>query len=380
MKKVVLAIDAFKNSLSSQEAENAAKEGIKEVWPACQVDCVPVADGGEGILEVLVEAVKGEYVYLEAHDPLMRPVLTRYGMTRDRKKAVIEMATVCGLPLLSPVERNPMEATSYGLGELIRDALEKGVREFIIGIGGSATNDAGLGMLQALGFCFRDKAGKILGKGGQVMEEVAVIDDTAVHPALKEACFTVACDVDNPFCGENGAVFVYGPQKGADKSMMGRLDKGMASLAEVIAGYTGKNIVNEPGAGAAGGMGGCFLAFFRALLKPGIRLVLELSDFNNRIAGADMIITGEGHADRQTLRGKVPYGVLEEARKQRIPVLLIAGGVEDTCLLNEAGFQGVFSILPGPFTLEESMEADFAKRNIKVLLRQICRLVEMQGE
>lgn len=268
-----------------------------------------------------------------------------------------------------------MLTTTYGTGELIRDALEQGCRRFIVGIGGSATNDAGLGMLQALGFRFRDKQGNLLGTGGRILSQVASIDTSAVHPALKGARFTIACDVHNPFCGPDGAAYVFAPQKGADAEMVKELDAGMQALALVIRSATGKDISDVPGAGAAGGMGGGFLAFLNAGLKPGIRLMLDALDFGEKIKGADLVFTGEGRADRQTAMGKVPFGVLEEARKQHIPVIVLAGCIEDTEQMNRAGFQGVFSITPGPVSLEKAMEPEFAGENIRRLVTQICSVI-----
>ncbi len=375
MNKVVIAIDSFKGCLTSEEAGNAVMKGVKAIFPDCETLLFPVADGGEGMLDILVSATKGKYRTLPAHGPLMEPMQGRYGISGDGQTALVEMAAVSGLPLIPEEKRNPMLTTTYGTGELIRDALEQGCRRFIVGIGGSATNDAGLGMLQALGFRFRDKQGKLLGTGGRILPQVASIDTSAVHPALKEARFTIACDVHNPFCGPDGAAYVFAPQKGADAGMVKELDAGMQALALVIRSATGKDISDIPGAGAAGGMGGGFLAFLNAGLKPGIRLMLDALDFGEKIKGADLVFTGEGRADRQTAMGKVPFGVLEEARKQHIPVIVLAGCIEDTEQMNRAGFQGVFSITPGPVSLEKAMEPEFAGENIRRLVTQICSVI-----
>lgn len=375
MNKVVIAIDSFKGCLTSEEAGNAVMKGVKAIFPDCETLLFPVADGGEGMLDILVSATKGKYRTLPAHGPLMEPMQGRYGISGDGQTALVEMAAVSGLPLIPEEKRNPMLTTTYGTGELIRDALEQGCRRFIVGIGGSATNDAGLGMLQALGFRFRDKQGNLLGTGGRILPQVASIDTSAVHPALKEARFTIACDVHNPFCGPDGAAYVFAPQKGADAGMVKELDAGMQALALVIRSATGKDISDVPGAGAAGGMGGGFLAFLNAGLKPGIRLMLDALDFGEKIKGADLVFTGEGRADRQTAMGKVPFGVLEEARKQHIPVIVLAGCIEDTEQMNRAGFQGVFSITPGPVSLEKAMEPEFAGENIRRLVTQICSVI-----
>lgn len=375
MNKVVIAIDSFKGCLTSEEAGNAVMKGVKAIFPDCETLLFPVADGGEGMLDILVSATKGKYRTLPAHGPLMEPMQGRYGISGDGQTALVEMAAVSGLPLVPEEKRNPMLTTTYGTGELIRDALEQGCRRFIVGIGGSATNDAGLGMLQALGFRFRDKQGNLLGTGGRILSQVASIDTSAVHPALKEARFTIACDVHNPFCGPDGAAYVFAPQKGADAGMVKELDAGMQALALVIRSATDKDISDVPGAGAAGGMGGGFLAFLNAGLKPGIRLMLDALDFGEKIKGADLVFTGEGRADRQTAMGKVPFGVLEEARKQHIPVIVLAGCIEDTEQMNRAGFQGVFSITPGPVSLEKAMEPEFAGENIRRLVTQICSVI-----
>lgn len=376
MKKVIIAIDSFKGCLTSKEAGEAAAKGIKEVLPLCNVIVIPVADGGEGLLDALISAYQGEYIQLPAHGPLMEIRKAHYGLSKDRKTAIIEMAVTSGLPLV-PIElRNPMKTTTFGTGELIKDALDKECKNFIIGIGGSATNDAGIGMLQALGYCFLDKYGKELGpSGGQIMKDIAEIDCSHAHPALQEARFVVACDVRNPFYGPKGAACVFAHQKGADNAMIQELDAGMKSLAQVIKKVTGKDIATYPGAGAAGGMGGGLLAFLNATLKPGTELLLETINFQEKIKEADLIITGEGKADLQTMMGKVPYGILKEAQKEHIPVIILAGSIEDTTALNEVGFKGVFSIAPGPITLSRTMEPKIAKENIKRLTAQICSVI-----
>ena len=375
MKKVVVAMDSFKGCLSSSEAEKAVEEGIKLVCPDCEVIRFPIADGGEGILTVLVEATRGTYQKIIANDPLMRPIETTYGVSGDKRVAFIEMATVNGLPLLSETERNPMLTTTYGTGELILHAIEQGYREFVIGIGGSATNDAGVGMLQALGARFLNKDGAVLGEGGEILHRIAAIDFSSVHPALEDTRFTIACDVRNPFCGPEGAAHVFARQKGADDAM--KLDAGMQSFSRLIHSTTGREITHVPGAGAAGGLGGAFLAFLNAELKPGIDLLLQTLKFSEKIKGADLIITGEGRTDRQSLMGKVPSGILEEAKRQGIPVIVVAGSIEDTEILNQAGFQGLFSIIPSPMSLETAMKPEVAKKNICRTVAQIISLVNL---
>lgn len=371
-------MDSFKGCLTSAEAGLAVEEGIRSVFPDCEIVRIPIADGGEGLLDVLVAATHGKYVSLQAHNPLMRMIETRYGLSDDGKTALIEMAAVSGLPLVAPEHRNPMLTTSRGTGEMIKDALRRGCRKFIIGIGGSATNDAGTGMLQALGYRFLDKEGRELGIGGQILGRVATVDASWVDPVLSKAQFTVACDVRNPFCGPEGAAYVFARQKGADDRMIEALDAGMHSFARVMEQVTGKDISGCPGAGAAGGMGGGFLAFLNAELCPGIELLLRTAGFEEQIAGADLVITGEGKADRQTAMGKVAYGVLAESGKQGIPVILLAGALEDADELNRAGFSGVFPIVPGPVSLEKAMVPEFAKENIRRVMAQLCHVMKLK--
>lgn len=371
MRKIVIAIDSFKGSLTSQEALQAVEEGIKSVCPLCEVVRFPIADGGEGILDVLVSSQHGTYVPVKAHDPLMQLTDTRYGLSGDGRTAYIEMAAVNGLPLVPVDKRNPLLTTTYGTGELIRDALERGCRDFIIGIGGSATNDAGLGMLQALGYRFLDRDMRELETGGRIMGEVAFIDSFSAASGLKESRFIIACDVDNPFCGPDGAACVFASQKGADEAMTKQLDHGMCLLAATILRITGVNISFVPGAGAAGGMGGAFLAFLNAKLMSGIDMLLDIFDFDRSITGADLIITGEGKIDRQTLMGKVPYGVLKAARKDNIPVIAIAGKTEDEDLLKDAGFKEIYSVTPTEMPLEQAMLPSRAKENIKRTVQKL---------
>ena len=374
MNKIIIASDSFKGCLSSLEVARAAEEGIRKVLPDCEVVGIPVADGGEGTTEALVAALNGRFVSCMVHDPLMNPIQVKYGMLGDGLTAVIEMASASGLTLVSPDKRNPMLTTTFGTGEMIKNALQHGCRRFLIGIGGSATNDAGTGMLQALGFRFLDKEGNELGQGGQILEQITQVDADKTIPELQESVFTIACDVKNPFSGENGAAYIYGPQKGADAAMVRQLDKGLKHFASVIDDSFGIIIDVIPGAGAAGGLGGGFLAFLQAALKPGIQMVLEALDFESRIQHADLIITGEGKLDRQTGMGKTPAGILEAGKRQQIPVVAIGGAVEETEALLQQGFLAVFSIQPGPVSLEQAMEPSSAYRQIKRIVEQIIRL------
>lgn len=365
MKKIVLAIDSFKGCLSSKEIEQCIAEEIHRILPSCQTVCIPIADGGEGMLDTLIEATQGTFVSTQAHDPLMRIRPARYGILGDQRTAIIEMAEINGLTTLSPIERNPMKTSTYGTGELIKDALEKGFRRFIIGIGGSATNDAGMGMMQALGAHLYDKQGNELEQGGKIMEQIAHIDLNHLHPALKEATFIVACDVQNPFCGPQGAAYVFARQKGANEEQIRQLDEGMRHLALLIERDFSYNINKVKGSGAAGGLGGAFATFLQAHLQSGIDLLLDAVDFDRKITNADWIITGEGKADRQTAEGKVPAGVLKRAKKANIPVMLIAGKVEDKACLKQMGFARIVQVSPDNLPLEEAMRPEVTRENIR---------------
>ena len=363
--KVVIAIDSFKGSLTSIEAGEAAREGILQVHPDWQTDLIPIADGGEGMLSVMLNATQGTTQTVWAHNPCMELTPAEYGISADGTTAFIEMAAISGLPLIKEEQRNPMKTTTYGTGELIRDSLEKGYTRFIVGIGGSATNDAGTGMLQALGFQFLDAAGNTLGKGGEILGEVVHICTQKVHPLLKNAHFIVACDVRNPFYGPEGAAHIFARQKGADDTMIATLDEGMRSFAQVIYQETGKDIATLPGSGAAGGMGGGMMAFLNAELKPGAGLLLDLCHFDERIADADLIITGEGRIDRQSLMGKVPGKILEKGKELGIPVVALAGCTEDEEWLKKGGFFGIYTITPKDMPIEEAMKKEVAIRNVK---------------
>ena len=363
--KIILAIDSFKGSLTSIEAAEAAREGILQIHPEWETDLIPIADGGEGMLSVMLSATQGKVQTMRAHNPCMELTPTEYGISADGTTAFIEMASISGLPLIREEQRNPMKTTTYGTGELIRDALEKGCTRFIVGIGGSATNDAGTGMLQALGFRFLNAEGKALGQGGEILSEIASIDTSEVHPLLKNAHFIVACDVKSPFYGPEGAAHVFARQKGADDAMIAVLDEGMRNFAQVIAQDTGRDIAHIAGSGAAGGMGGGMMAFLNAELKPGADLLLEISRFDERIAHADLIITGEGRIDRQSLMGKIPGRILEKGKELGIPVVVLAGCVEEEEWLKKAGFIEIFAVTPKGMPLEEAMKKEIAIRNVK---------------
>lgn len=370
--KIVIASDSFKGSMSSVDVAQAAEKGIHEVLSDCQVVAVNVADGGEGTVEAIVDALGGEIVKAKVTDPLGREIEACYGIAGET--AIIEMAAASGLPLLQPQERNPWLTSTYGTGEMIMDAIARGCRKFLVGIGGSATNDAGTGMLQAMGFRFYDANGEMIDHctGGR-MQDIVRIDDSQVSEAVRQSVFTVACDVDTPFCGTEGAAPVFAPQKGADAEMVTRLDAGMASLAKVIEDKYALDVVPVAGAGAAGGMGGAFYAFLQATLKKGIDMVLDAIDFDATIHGADLVITGEGKVDFQTAKGKTAAGVLARAKKQHIPVIAIGGCVEMCDSLMQMGFAGIYPILEEKVPLEVAMQRDFAMSNVTKTVARVLK-------
>lgn len=376
MRKIVIASDSFKGSLTSSQVAEAVEEGILSVFPNCRTLKIPVADGGEGTCEVLINASDGKEITVRVNNPLMRMVVATYGIINDGNTAVIEMAAASGLTLLSPEEYNPWITSTYGTGELIKDALERGCRDFIIGVGGSATNDAGTGLLRALGYRFLDSSGEEVPDGGQSLVQIVAVDESRVIPAVKEARFTVACDVINTFSGTEGAANVYAPQKGADTVMSRKLDEGLESFRQLVIKQKQIDLNMIPGSGAAGGLGGGLLAFMDAELKPGIEIVLEAVEFEKQLVGAQLVFTGEGKLDVQTSQGKTPAGVLTIARRHDIPVIAIGGSVEDIGSLNEHGFLSVYSISQASCSLQEAMKSETAKKNIRQAVEQIMRTIQ----
>lgn len=373
--KIIVASDAFKGSLSSSEVAQAAARGIHAVYPQCEIIALPVADGGEGTIDALVDVLQGERITTTVSDPLGRPITAHYGIAGT--KAIIEMAAASGLTLLRQEERNPWLTSTYGTGEMIMNALRKGCRRFLIGIGGSATNDAGIGMLQALGFRFYDDQGKEITdcRGGR-LQDIAHIDDCHVPALVRQAHFTIACDVDTPFCGKEGAAPIFAPQKGADPDMVVRLDAGMASFAQVLFQQYAIDITSLPGAGAAGGMGGTLHAVLGASLQRGIDTVLDAINFDQTIRGADLIITGEGKIDHQTAKGKTAAGILARAKRQGIPVVAIGGRVEPCEELNQMGFAGIYPIAEDTTPLHIAMQTDIAKTNITQTVAQLLKIAQ----
>ena len=376
--KVIVAMDSFKGSLSSNELANSVEQGIKRVYPDAEVIKIPVADGGEGTVESLVEGTDGNFVEVSVANPLLIPVKAKYGILGDGKTAVIEMATASGLPLVPIDKRNPMKTTTYGTGEMIKDAISEGCREFLIGIGGSATNDGGIGMMKALGVKFYGKNNIELGHGGEQLSKVRKIDISNLLPEIKECKFLIACDVDNPFYGLNGAAHVYGRQKGATEEMVLELDNGLKHFSEVVKQDLNIDIANVPGAGAAGGLGGGFLAFLNGELRPGIDIVLEEVGLKDKLEGVDFVITGEGRMDFQSVMGKAPVGVAKLAKTKNIPVIALAGGVaDDAGEVHNHGIDSIFSIMNYPMTLEEAMEPKRASILVEKNVEEIFRLIKI---
>ena len=373
--RAVIAIDSLKGSLSSIEAGQAIAEGIRKADVKADVVIRPLADGGEGTVEALVCGMNGTLQHVKVTGPLGESVVCEYGIIAETKTAVIEMSGAAGITLVPDAKKNPLYTTTYGVGEVIRDAIEKGCRRFIVGVGGSATNDGGIGMLQALGYGFLNKDGQQVPFGAIGLKELETITDTYVLPELAECEFKIACDVTNPLCGENGCSAVYGPQKGANPSMIMEMDKWLRYYAALAREKFPKADLNEPGTGAAGGLGFAFLTFTDAVLESGIKIVLEETKLESYVKGADVVVTGEGRLDFQTAMGKAPVGVAGLAKKFDIPVLAFAGSVtKDATECNKNGIDAFFPILRGISTLEEAMKPENAKQNLTDTAEQAFRL------
>lgn len=355
--KIIIAPDSFKGSLSAIAAAEAIERGIKRYMPHAETVKIPMADGGEGTLDSLITAANGKKLHVSVTGPLGTSVDAMYGIIEPHSTAVIEMASASGICLLTTDQLNPLLTTTYGTGELIKHALDAGCRNFILAIGGSATNDGGSGMLQALGMQLLDSSGESVGKGGAALQYISVITDHNFDKRIAESQFLLACDVQNPFIGPNGATHVYGPQKGATLEMIEQLDTYMASWADVIAEKTGINVHEMPGAGAAGGIGGAFLAFFPVKMKRGIDVVIEYSRLGEHLTDADLVITGEGQIDAQTASGKTPMGVAQEALKYHVPTIALAGSVGSGIdKLYPYGILSVHSIINSPMSLQAAIE------------------------
>lgn len=375
--KVVVAIDSLKGSLSSLEAGQAIEKGIHRAMPDARVCVRPLADGGEGTVEALALGMGGKLEKVTVTGPMGKPVECVYGIIAENKTAIIEMSGAAGITLVPEKDRNPLYATTYGVGEVIKDAIAKGCRHFIVGIGGSATNDGGVGMLQALGFGMLDQNGKPIPFGAQGLKELDTITDEYVIPELKECNFRVACDVTNTLCGEQGCSAVFGPQKGATPSMIMQMDKWLAYYAALTAEKYGKANAKQAGTGAAGGLGFAFLAYLNAVLESGIKIVLEETRLEDYIKDADIVVTGEGRLDGQTIFGKAPIGVAGIAKKHHKMVLAFSGCVtEDAAACNEHGIDAFFPILRGVQTLQEAMDGENAQKNMSSAVEQAFRLIK----
>lgn len=374
--KVVVAIDSFKGSLSSMEAGTAIKDAIHKVHSHAQIVVKPLADGGEGTTDSLTVGLGGEKIPVTVTGPLGTPVQTYYGYIKETRTAIMEMASAAGITLVEPSKRNPLFTTTRGVGEMILHALSLGCKNFIIGIGGSATNDGGIGMLQALGWKFLNKNGQTAGEGGQALSHICTIDSTNVPEQLLTCNFKVACDVTNPLCGPNGATYIYGPQKGATPEMLEPLDQAMCHYAATTEHHLHTSYQTAKGAGAAGGLGFAFLSYLNAQLVPGVNLILDAIDLETEIKDADIVITGEGRLDHQTAMGKAPIGVAKLAKKYGAKVIAFAGSVTpDATVCNETGIDAFFPIIRGITTLEEAMKPEIAVSNLKATVEQVFRLL-----
>lgn len=374
---IVIAVDSFKGSLSSLEAGASVREGILKAMPDAKVTVRPLADGGEGTVEALTLGMQGHMERAVVSDPLGRPIEAAYGILDNTKTGIIEISAAAGITLVTEQERNPLNTTTYGVGQMIRDAIGRGCRNFIVGIGGSATNDGGVGMLQALGYGFWDRDGLPVPPGAGGLQELVSITDDNVLPELSECRFKIACDVTNPLCGENGASAVYGPQKGATPEMVHQMDKWLNDYALLAAESFPKADKLQAGTGAAGGLGFAFLTFTNAVLESGVGMILEETALESYIREADLVITGEGRLDRQTAMGKAPGGVAALAKKHGKRVLAFSGCVtEDAVICNEHGIDAYFPILRNVATLSEACDPENARKNMTSAVEQVFRLIQ----
>lgn len=378
--KVVVAIDSLKGSLSSLEAGSAISEGIHRALKDAEVIVRPMADGGEGTVEALALGMNGRIEKIKVTGPLGDPVEAAYGIIDETHTAIIEMSAAAGITLISEQERNPLDTTTYGVGEMIKDAIRKGCRHFIVGIGGSATNDGGIGMLQALGFGFLDVNGNQVGFGAKGLKDIEKITDEAVLPELKECYFKVACDVSNTLCGDQGCSAIFGPQKGATPSMIMQMDKWLADYAGLTQKKYPKANMNQAGTGAAGGLGFAFLSYMNASLESGIKIILDETKLESYVREADMVITGEGRLDGQTVMGKAPIGVANIAKKYGKTVIAFSGCVtEDAVVCNEHGIDAFFPILRTVTTLNDAMDSENARKNMVSTVEQVFRMIHQLG-
>lgn len=373
MKRIALAFDSFKGSMSSLEVADAFADALRRKLNVCEIRKVEISDGGEGMTDSIISNCGGEWVSVDVSDPLGRRRTCRYALVDSGDTAVIELAAASGLTLLAPDERNPLITSTYGLGEMLRDALDRGCRKIMLGIGGSATNDGGVGMLQALGYRFLDATGCHVEGCGAALKHIKSIDDSGADVRLRSVDIVVACDVDNPLYGEHGAAYVYAPQKGADDAMVQRLDEGLRNYGEVLATYCGVDVSQMAGAGAAGGVGAAMVAVVGARLQRGIDMMLEAIAFEDVIRGCDLVVTGEGRIDSQTLCGKVPVGILRVAKRHAVPVVAIGGSVEHSHELCSVGFCDIVALTDGTTPLAEAMRKDVTTLNLERAAEYVAR-------
>ena len=372
--KVTIAIDSFKGSLSSIEAGEAVRQGILKAIPNAEIYLCPIADGGEGTTETIIASIGGKFRKIIVSDPLLRPINAQYGISG--KTAVIEAAAAAGIALLSPDELNPLKASTYGLGELIKDAISLGVRDFIIGLGGSATNDGGTGMLSALGYEFIDRNGKSISQGAQGLADLYSIDTKNAIPELSECMFRIACDVTNPLCGKNGCSAVFARQKGADDTMIKEMDKWLARYANITKTIIPASDMELPGSGAAGGLGFAFSSFLNSTFTKGVDLIAEVTHLEKYIKESDIIVTGEGRLDSQTAMGKTPVGVGKIAKKHGKIVIAFAGSIsEDAYICNNYGIDAFFPIIRSVISLDNAMNKDISRKNIVSAVEQVFRVI-----
>ncbi|MDO6706473.1 glycerate kinase [Photobacterium sp. 1_MG-2023] len=377
--KIIIAPDSYKESLPALAVARAIEAGFRQVLPEADYRLCPMADGGEGTVQSLVDATQGKIMQVRVTGPLGTPVDGFYGLLGDGKTAVIEMAAASGLDLVPTAKRNPMRTTSYGTGELITAALDQGRTHLIIGIGGSATLDGGAGMLQALGIRLLDRQNQDIGLGGEALSDLARIDTTGLDPRLAQVCLEVACDVDNPLCGPNGAARVFGPQKGATEAMIRQLDANLAHFADCMATQHQCMVRDSPGAGAAGGMGAALMGLLNAHLQPGIEIVIRATGLADIMSDADLVITGEGRIDSQTIHGKTPIGVARCAQQFNVAVIGIAGSLsQDHAIVFQHGLDAVFSVVNHPCDLAEAL-ADGAQ-NLTLTARNVAALLVLGGQ
>ena len=371
--KIVIAPDSYKESLTAMEVATAIESGFQHVLPQAEYIKLPMADGGEGTVQSLVDATNGEIIHQSVTGPLGQPVDGFYGLLGDGKTAIIEMAAASGLHLVEPELRNPLLTTTYGTGELIRAVLDRGVEHIIVGIGGSATNDGGLGMAQALGIGMLDAAGNSLANGGGALADLASIDMSQLDPRLASVRLEVACDVDNPLCGAKGASHVFGPQKGATPEMVEQLDSNLNHYAHMMKVLLGKDVTEMSGAGAAGGLGAALLGLLDAELRPGIEIVIDAVDLSEVLKDANLVITGEGRIDSQTIHGKTPIGVARCAKQYQLPVIGIAGCLSTDCdVVYEHGIDAVFAVVNRSVDLPTALKE--AAENVEITARNVAAI------